>query len=98
MLKWINILWQSFLTATLGEVAFFVLIDPQELYLMGEPVRWSPMAVYSAGFFMFWSLTALTAALAVFMLKPPVEVNRTRLQPTPTGSGGPSSAQHTGLS
>lgn len=77
MLKWINILWQSFLTATLGEVVFFVIIDPQELYLMGEPVRWSPMAVYSVGFFMFWALTSLTAALVVFMQKPAAEVNHT---------------------
>jgi hypothetical protein len=75
MLKWINILWLSFMTAALGEIVFFVLIDPQELYLLGEPVRWSPMAVYSVGFFMFWSLTALTAALTAFMLKPGSEVN-----------------------
>jgi len=76
MLKWINILWQSFLTATLGEIVFFVFIDPQELYLLGEPVRWSPIAVYSVGFFMFWALTALTAALTVFMQKPASELNR----------------------
>ena len=75
MLKWIHILWLSFLTAVLGEMAFFVVIDPQELYLMGQPVRWSPMAVYSVGFFMFWSLTALTAALVVFMQRPASEVN-----------------------
>lgn len=97
MLKWINILWQSFMTAALGELVFFVIIDPQELYLMGEPVRWSPMAVYSVGFFMFWSLTVLTAALVVFMQTPASEVDRRRLQAAPTGAGGPSSAQHTGL-
>lgn len=88
MVKWVNILWQSFLTAALGELVFFVFIDPQELYLLGEPVRWSPMAVYSVGFFMFWSLTALTAALAVFMQKPASEVNR------PTPSSGSGRAQH----
>lgn len=70
MPKWISVLWLSFLTAILGEVVFFVLIDPQELYLMGKPVHWSPMAVYSVGFFMFWSLTALTAALCFFIQKP----------------------------
>jgi len=46
------------------------------LYLFGQPVDWSPMAVYSAGFFMFWGLTALTAALVALMLKPGEEVNR----------------------
>lgn len=84
MLKWINILWQSFMTAVLGELVFFVFIDPQELYLMGEPVHWSPMAVYSVGFLMFWSLTALTAALAVFMQKPGSAANQPR--PAPPGS------------
>ena len=63
--QWINLLWLSFFTAVLGETAFFAIIDPQELYLMGEPVFWSPMVVYSVGFFMFWSLTALTAGLVV---------------------------------
>lgn len=76
MLRWINILWLSFLTAALGEIVFFVFIDPKELYLLGEPVRWSPMAVYSVGFFMFWSLTALTAALTAFMEKPAHDINR----------------------
>lgn len=75
MLKWINVLWQSFMTAALGELIFFVVIDPQELYLMGEPVYWSPMAVYSVGFLMFWALTALSAALTLFMQKPAEEVN-----------------------
>ncbi|MDE2585259.1 MAG: hypothetical protein KGN39_07645 [Betaproteobacteria bacterium] len=76
MRKWINLLWLSFFTAVLGETAFFAIIDPQELYLMGEPVFWSPMVVYSVGFFMFWSLTALTAGLVALLQKPGDEVNR----------------------
>lgn len=76
MSKWIYILWPSFVTAALGEIAFFALIDPQELYLLGRPVAWSPMAVYSVGFLMFWGLTALTAALCFFFQKPAEEVNR----------------------
>lgn len=76
MVKWISILWLSFLTAVLGELAFFILVDPQELYLLGKPVHWSPIAVYSAGFLMFWALTALTAALTAFVGKPSSEVNK----------------------
>ena len=75
MSKWINLLWLSFLTATLGETAFFAIIDPQQLYLFGEPVSWSPVAVYSVGFFMFWSLTALTAVLVSWLQKTGEEVN-----------------------
>jgi len=76
MSKWFNLLWLSFFTAIVGETAFFALIDPKELYLLGEPVYWSPVMVYSVGFFMFWGLTALTAALVGLMLKPGAEVNR----------------------
>lgn len=78
MLKWVFILWPSFVTSILGEIAFFAFIDPQELYLMGEPVRWSPIAVYSMGFLMFWALTALTAALCFFFQKPAEEINHPR--------------------
>ncbi|PKO36887.1 MAG: hypothetical protein CVU33_15990 [Betaproteobacteria bacterium HGW-Betaproteobacteria-6] len=76
MPKWINLLFLSFFTAVAGEAFFFTFIDPKLLYLFGEPVYWSPMVVYSLGFFMFWALTGLTAALVALMLKPGDEVNR----------------------
>lgn len=75
MSKWINLLWLSFFTAVLGETFFFAFIDPQTLYLFGQPVAWPPMVVYSVGFFMFWCLTALTAWLVVLMAKPGEQVN-----------------------
>lgn len=83
MSKWINLLCLSFITAGLGEITFFTLIDPKQLYLFGEPVSWSATMVYSLGFFMFWALTALTAGLVALMLKPASEVNR---QPSPPQS------------
>lgn len=76
MLKWINLLLISFFTAAVGETVFFAVIDPQLLYLFGEPVSWSPMVVYSVGFFMFWGLTALTAGLVAWLQKPGEAVNR----------------------
>ncbi|HXE39948.1 MAG TPA: hypothetical protein VN639_15895 [Azonexus sp.] len=76
MSQLIKLLWLSFFTAALGETAFFAVIDPQLLYLFGQPVDWPPMVVYSVGFFMFWSLTALTAALVALLQKPGEEVNR----------------------
>lgn len=76
MSNWIKLLMSSFFTAILAEIVFFAVIDPQLLYLFGKPVSWSPMVIYSGGFFMFWALTALTAALVALMLKPAEEVNR----------------------
>lgn len=84
MSKLVTIFWPSFVTAILGETVFFAFIDPQQLYLMGKPVYWSPMAVYSLGFLMFWALTALTVALHVLFQKPASEIN----QPHPY-TGGP---------
>jgi hypothetical protein len=76
MSKWINLLGLSFFSAVLGETVFFTIIDPQQLYLFGEPVSWEPIAVYSVGFFMFWSLTFFNAALVTWLQKPADEVNR----------------------
>lgn len=69
-MKWIYILWPSFISAIAGEVVFFAFIDPQELYLMGEQVHWSKTAGYSIGFLMFWALTALTTSLCYFFQNP----------------------------
>lgn len=76
MTKWINLLLLSFLTAILGETVFFTVIDPKTLYLFGEPVSWRPIVIYSAGFFMFWILTAMTAAWVTWLQKPENEVNQ----------------------
>ena len=76
MSKWINLLALSFFSAVLAETVFFTIIDPQQLYLLGEPVSWEPIAVYSVGFFMFWSLTFTNAALVAWLQKPGDEVNR----------------------
>ena len=39
MQRLIWILWPSFVVAGIAEAVFFTLIDPQELYLFGEPVE-----------------------------------------------------------
>ena len=88
MPKWINLLFLSFFTAIAGEAFFFTFIDPKLLYLFGEPVDWSPVVVYSLGFFMFWCLTGLTAALVALLLKPSDEVNQEHHQHPPSAQNG----------
>ena len=39
MRQMIWILWPSFVVAGVAEAVFFTLIDPQELYLFGDPVN-----------------------------------------------------------
>lgn len=75
MLKWIQILWPSFMVAGIAEAAFFTLINPQELYLLGEPVRFSLVATYSIGFFGFWLVGAASTFLTLFMQRSAALVN-----------------------
>ena len=64
-LMWI--LWPSFIVGGLAEMVFFTLIDPQQLYMLGQPVHWSPTAVYSVGFFLFWAVAAVSSAFTCFL-------------------------------
>ena len=63
MLKWMRVLWPSFIVAGIGEGIFFSLVNPQEMYFLGEPVHWSPIATYSVGFLAFWGLCAVSSFL-----------------------------------
>lgn len=73
-LMWI--LWPSFLVAGVAEVVFFTVIDPQELYLLGEPVTMSRLGTYSVGFLLFWALAAASSAFTCFLQRSSREVNR----------------------
>lgn len=68
MLKSILILWPSFMVAVVAEFVFFTVIDPQQLYLLGEPVTYSKIATYSIGFFALWAVCAASSLLTVFLL------------------------------
>lgn len=64
------VLWSSFLAAGAGTMFFFAFIAPSDL--IGETPQGSLMdhlGVYSLGFFGLWCLSALAAALALFLLR-----------------------------
>jgi hypothetical protein len=63
--------WPSFMIAGLAEAVFFSLINPQELYLLGEPVHFSRVATYSIGFFGFWLACAASSLLTLYMMRLP---------------------------
>jgi hypothetical protein len=60
------VLWPSFLTAVLAEGFFFSLFEPETLVQAGDAVL-SPLAVYSIGFLLFWSLCALTSLITCYL-------------------------------
>jgi hypothetical protein len=76
MQKILSILWPSFLVAGVAEGLFFTLIDPQELYLLGEPVNLSRMATYSVGFFCFWAICAASSLATWYLLRSAAAVNQ----------------------
>lgn len=75
MMKWVQVLWPSFLVAGIAEMVFFTLIDPQLLYFLGEPVEYSSIATYSIGFFAFWAICAASSLLTIFLQRKADEIN-----------------------
>lgn len=75
MQKLIQVLWPSFLVAGMVEVVFFTVINPRELYLLGEPVYLDPLATYSIGFFAFWLICAASSLTTVYFQRSADEIN-----------------------
>jgi hypothetical protein len=76
MKRAIWILWPSFIVGGIGEVLFFTVFDPQELFLFGEPAALSRMAVYTIGFFLCWAFAASSSAFTCFLQRGSREINR----------------------
>jgi hypothetical protein len=70
------ILWPSFLVAGIAEIVFFTVIDPQDLYLFGQPVHFSSLATYSIGFFAFWAICAASSWATCFFQRSGSDINR----------------------
>ena len=62
------VLWPAFIAAGIAEVVFFTVIDPRQLYLLGQPVDLPSLATYSIGFLMFWLICAGSSLMTYFML------------------------------
>ncbi len=65
----ILILWPSFIVGGIGEVIFFTVFDPRELYLFGEATNLSRLAGDSLGFFLCWAFAAASSAFTVFLVR-----------------------------
>lgn len=76
MKRAIWILWPSFLVGGIAEAVFFTLIDPADMFILGEPMEFNRTAVYSAGFFLFWAFAATSSAFTCFLQRGAVDVNR----------------------
>lgn len=71
-----SIVWPAFVMAGVGDLLFFTVIDPSQLYFLGNPVELGPIATYSIGFLLFWLLAAASSAFTCFLLRTADEVNQ----------------------
>lgn len=67
-----TVLWPSFMAAAMAEGLFFSLFEPDALPAL-PPLP--PLAVYSMGFFFFWTLCALASMLTYYLVTVPEDHN-----------------------
>ena len=66
------VLWPAFTAACILELVVFAFVDPHDLARTGLAPGWSRQAVYTAGFFVFWAIAAVSSTLtAVLGTTPP---------------------------
>ena len=70
---WLTALWCSFLAAALATMLFFAFVDPSPVVALLQPTLDAPgrTALYSLGFFFFWTFCALAAGLTAWLLRAP---------------------------
>jgi len=62
------VLWPSFLVAIVAEGFFFSFFDPAEFPVVGSNTVLTPIAVYTIGFFFFWTFCALASILTYYLI------------------------------
>jgi hypothetical protein len=65
------VLWLSFLIATAVSGIFFSAVDPEDLPSCVSFPEVTRLGAYTIGFFLFWSLAAVSGLLAVAFTYPP---------------------------
>ena len=73
----LRILWPAFLFAGVLEMMVFAVIVPHDMrWFGGALIGWSPVAIYSVTFFIFWSVIAGAGALWHCCRSPPMKSMR----------------------
>ena len=62
------ILWPAFIAAGIAEVVFFTIVDPKQLYLLGQPIELPAITTYSIGFIALWLMCIGSSLMTYFML------------------------------
>lgn len=67
--------WPAFIAACLLELVVFAVVDPHDVRWSGQPIGLSPMGVYTAGFFVFWAVSAVGCALTAMLARSAAALN-----------------------
>lgn len=67
--------WPAFIAACLLELLVFAVVDPHDVRWSGQPLGLSRIGVYSAGFFVFWAVSAVGCALTALLARSAAAVN-----------------------
>ena len=65
-----QVLWPSFLMATVASGLFFSMFNPEDVYVFGFELTHAPMGVYTIGFLLFWTLCAASSWLTYLLVRP----------------------------
>jgi hypothetical protein len=65
-----RIAWPSFVAACMLEMLVFAAVDPLDIHWSANTPGWSRQGVYSAAFFSFWGICALSSAVTAFLARP----------------------------
>ena len=74
------ILWPAFLMAGMLEMLVFAVVDPHEMrWFGGALIAWTPVAIYSITFLLFWGAVATASALTALLSLSADEINDPRV-------------------
>ena len=66
------VVWVSFVAACVATALFFATFDPLDIIDRSTfPLDWNRTEAYSAGFFLFWALTASTGSMVAWLVATP---------------------------
>lgn len=66
------VVWVSFVAACFATAIFFATFDPLDIINNATfPLNWNRTECYSAGFFLFWALTASTGSIVAWLVATP---------------------------
>jgi len=79
----LRILWPSFIFAGVLEAMVFSVLDPRDIRGFGGASLWTPLAIYSITFFIFWVVISGAGALTALLSLTADEVNAPGADPDP---------------